>query len=219
MGRFDGRVALVTGGASGMGRDTAQAFARDGARVAVLDVRKDRAEQTVGLIRDAGGEAEAFGADIRDEAQVEQAVTAILGHFGQVDVLVNNAGTIRPGTVVEVTPEEWDLVINVNLRGTYLVSRAVLPQMMERKSGAIVNIASVAGMEAGPRSAAYHASKAGVINLTRSMAIDFGPHGIRVNCICPGVIGTPVVTRMYGEEGLAGMAPQTRCAASANPSR
>jgi len=195
MGRFAHRVALITGGAAGMGRDTALAFAREGAQVAVLDVRPDRAEQTVALITGEQGVAQAFPADVRDEGEVGRAVAAALDRFGRIDILLNNAGTTRPGSAVEISPEDWDFVVDVNLRGTYLVSRAVLPQMLERGSGTIVNIGSVSGMRGDHHAAAYNAAKAGVINLTRSMALDFGPKGIRVNCICPGAIGTPVILR------------------------
>jgi meso-butanediol dehydrogenase / (S,S)-butanediol dehydrogenase / diacetyl reductase len=209
MARFDGKVALITGGASGMGRDTALAFAAEGAQVAVLDVRPDRAQQTVDLVIKPGGIAAAFPADVRDEAQVELAVAAAIARFGRIDILLNNAGTTRPGSVVEIAPEDWDFIVDVNLKGTYLVSRAVLPQMLERGSGAVINIGSVSGMRGDRRAAAYNAAKAGVINLTRSMALDFGPQGIRVNCICPGAIGTPVIQRMLTDEARAAISRNT----------
>jgi NAD(P)-dependent dehydrogenase (short-subunit alcohol dehydrogenase family) len=209
MARFDGRVALITGGAAGMGRDTAIAFAREGAKVAVLDVRPERSQQTVDIIAREGGVAAAFPADVRDAAQVEAAVAAVLGRFAQVDILLNNAGTTRPGSVVDVAPEDWDFVVDTNLRGTYLVSRSVLPSMLEHSRGAIVNIGSVSGMRGDHNAAAYNAAKAGVINLTRSMALDFGPRGIRVNCICPGAIGTPVILRSMSEAARDAIARNT----------
>jgi NAD(P)-dependent dehydrogenase (short-subunit alcohol dehydrogenase family) len=209
MAPFTGKVAMVTGGASGMGRDTALAFAREGARVAVLDVRPDRAQQTVDLILAENGEAAAFPADVRDEGDVDRAIAAALERFGGIDILLNNAGTTRPGNVATVSPEDWDFVINVNLRGTYLVSRAVVPQMVERGSGAIINIGSVSGMRGDRNAAAYNAAKAGVINLTRSMALDFGPKGVRTNCICPGAIGTPVIQRMLTDEARAAISRNT----------
>jgi 3-oxoacyl-[acyl-carrier protein] reductase len=198
--RFTGKVVAITGAASGIGRDTALAFAREGAAVAVLDVRPERSQQTVDLIRQEGGTAEAFTVDVRDAAQVAAAVDATLAAFGKIDVLMNDAGTTRPGDVIDVTFEDWDMVIDVNLRGTFLVSRAVLPGMVERGSGAVINIGSVSGMGGDARAAAYNAAKGAVINLTRSMAVDFGPRGIRVNCICPGAIGTPVIMRLMTEE-------------------
>jgi 3-oxoacyl-[acyl-carrier protein] reductase len=193
-----------------MGRDTCLAFAREGAHVAVLDIRPERAHQTVDLVRQkCGPVAEAFVADVSDDLQVAAAVSAVLETFGRIDILLNNAGTTRAGSVVEASPEEWDLVINTNLRGTYLVSRAVLPDMIERRSGAVINIGSVSGMRGDHRAAAYNAAKAGVINLTRSMALDFGPRGIRVNCICPGAIGTPVILRMMTERAREAISRNT----------
>ncbi len=200
MGRFDGRVVVITGAGAGIGRDSALAFAREGAAVAVLEVRAVRAEQTAELVRQAGGTAVAFPCDVRDGVQVEQAIAAVAERFGRIDVLFNNAGTTRPGDVVSVSIEDWDMVLDVNLRGTFLVSRAVLPQMLALGGGAVINMGSVDGLAGDARMAAYNAAKAAVVNLTRSMAIDFGPRGVRVNCICPGLVGTPAVLRMFSDE-------------------
>ncbi len=205
MGKFDGRVVVITGGAAGIGRDSCLAFASEGAAVAVVDVRPDRAEQTAGLVREAGGTAETFPCDVRDGAQVEQAVAAVAARFGRIDVLFNNAGTTRPGDVVSVSIEDWDMVLDVNLRGTFLVSRAVIPHILAQGGGAVINMGSVDGLAGDSKMAAYNAAKAAVVNLTRSMAIDFGPRGIRVNCICPGVVGTPAVLKMFSEEARARM--------------
>lgn len=203
--RLAGKVAAITGAASGIGRDMALIFAREGATVAVLDVRPERAKQTADLIESEGGKAGFFPVDVRDKEQVEQAFAAVIDAFGRVDVLVNDAGTTRPGSVVNTTFDDWELVLDTNLRGTFLCSRAVLPGMLERGAGAIVNIGSVSGMGGDSEAAAYNAAKGAVINLTRSMAVDFGPHGIRTNCICPGGIGTPVVLRAMTEERQATM--------------
>ena len=209
MGRLDGTVALITGAGAGIGRDSALAFAREGAAVAVVDVRGERAGQTAALVRDAGGRAQAFTCDVRDLAGVEAAVAAVLGAFGRIDSLFNDAGTTRPGSVLTVSAEDWDMVLDVNLRGTFNVSRAVLPHMLQRGSGAIINMGSVDGLAGDANMAAYNAAKAAVVNLSRSMAIDFGPRGIRTNCICPGAIGTPVVLRMFTDERRAAMEAAT----------
>ena len=209
MGRLDGTVALITGAGAGIGRDSALAFAREGAAVAVVDVRGERAGQTAALVRDAGGRAQAFTCDVRDLAGVEAAVAAVLGAFGRIDSLFNDAGTTRPGSVLTVSVEDWDMVLDVNLRGTFNVSRAVLPHMLQRGSGAIINMGSVDGLAGDANMAAYNAAKAAVVNLSRSMAIDFGPQGIRTNCICPGAIGTPVVLRMFTDERRAAMEAAT----------
>jgi meso-butanediol dehydrogenase / (S,S)-butanediol dehydrogenase / diacetyl reductase len=209
MGKLEGKVAFITGAGAGIGRDSASAFAREGAAVAVVDVRDARAEQTAELIRADGGEARAFACDVRSFEQVERTVAAALSAFGSIDAVFNDAGTTRPGSVVSVTLEDWEMVLDVNLRGTFYVSRAVLPHMVERGSGSIINMGSVDGLAADANMAAYNAAKAAVINLSRSMAIDFGPRGIRTNCICPGVIGTPAILRMFTDERRAAMEAAT----------
>ena len=209
MGKFDGRVVVITGAGAGIGRDSALAFAAEGAAVAVLEVRAVRAEQTAELVRQAGGTAVAFPCDVRDGVQVEQAIAAVAERFGRIDVLFNNAGTTRPGDVVSVSIEGWDMVLDVNLRGTFLVSRAVLPHMLALGGGAVINMGSVDGLAGDARMAAYNAAKAAVVNLTRSMAIDFGPRGVRVNCICPGLVGTPAVLRMFSDESRQRMEAAT----------
>jgi meso-butanediol dehydrogenase / (S,S)-butanediol dehydrogenase / diacetyl reductase len=205
MGKLDGRKVLITGAGAGIGRDSALAFAREGAAVAVVDVREARAEQTAELIRAEGGDARAFVCDVRSFEQVQQTVAGAIAAFGRIDAVFNDAGTTRPGSVVSVTLEDWDMVLDVNLRGTFYVSRAVLPHMVERGSGAIINMGSVDGIAADANMAAYNAAKAAVVNLSRSMAIDFGPRGIRTNCICPGVIGSPAILRMFTDERRAAM--------------
>jgi NAD(P)-dependent dehydrogenase (short-subunit alcohol dehydrogenase family) len=205
MGRLDGRVALITGAGAGIGRDSALAFAREGAAVAVVDVRDHRAEQTAELVRAAGGDARAFTCDVRSLDQVNATVADALGAFGRIDAVFNDAGTTRPGSVVSVSLEDWEMVLDVNLRGTFNVSRAVLPHMLARGSGSIINMGSIDGIAADRNMAAYNAAKAAVVNLSRSMAVDFGPQGIRTNCICPGAIGSPAILRTLTDERRAAM--------------
>ena len=209
MGKLDQRVVMITGGGAGIGRDSALAFAREGAAVAVVDVRADRAAQTAQQVRDAGGHAQPFVCDVRNANEVQTAVDQAIAAFGRIDVLFNDAGTTRAGSVLSVSLADWEMVLDVNLRGTFLVSRAVLPQMLARGDGVIINMGSVDGLAGDPNMAAYNAAKAGVINLSRSMAIDFGAQGVRTNCICPGPIGTPVILRMFTDERRAAMEAAT----------
>ena len=209
MRKLDGTVALITGAGAGIGRDSALAFAREGAAIAVVDVRGERAEQTAELVRRTDGRAQSFACDVRNIDNVQSTVAAVLAVFGRIDSVFNDAGTTRPGSVLSVSLEDWDMVLDVNLRGTFLVSRAVLPHMLERGSGAIINMGSVDGMAGDANMAAYNAAKAAIVNLSRSMAIDFGPMGIRTNCICPGAIATPAVMKMFTDERRAAMEAAT----------
>jgi NAD(P)-dependent dehydrogenase (short-subunit alcohol dehydrogenase family) len=205
MGKLDGRVGLITGAGAGIGRDSALAFAREGAAVAIVDVREPRAQQTAELVRAEGGIARAFACDVRSLEQVEATVARVLEAFGRIDAVFNDAGTTRPGSVVSVSLDDWEMVLDVNLRGTFYVSRTVLPHMLERGSGAIINMGSVDGLAADRNMAAYNAAKAAIVNLSRSMAIDFGPRGVRTNCICPGAIGSPAILRTLTDERRAAM--------------
>jgi NAD(P)-dependent dehydrogenase (short-subunit alcohol dehydrogenase family) len=189
------RGALVTGGGSGIGSAVARALARDGYDVCVTGRRIDALEDVAAEI---GGLAVA--ADTTDPAAVEQAVAAAAARFGGLDAVVCNAGTGASGTVAEQTPEHWEMVLATNLTGTFLTCRAALPQLLESR-GAIVTVASLAGLRAGPASAAYCASKAGVIQLTRCMALDHGPAGVRANCVCPGWIRTSMADGEMDELG------------------
>jgi meso-butanediol dehydrogenase/(S,S)-butanediol dehydrogenase/diacetyl reductase len=187
--------ALVTGGGSGIGSAIARALARDGYDVCVTGRRMDALERVAGEI---GGLAVA--ADSTDPAAVEQAVASAVARFGGLHALVCNAGSGASGTVAEQTPERWERVIATNLTGTFLMCRAALPHLLESR-GSIVTVASLAGLRAGPASAAYCASKAGVIQLTRCMALDHGPVGVRANCVCPGWIRTPMADGEMDELG------------------
>ncbi len=194
------KIAVVTGAGAGIGRRIAEAFAELGASVALLDIDAVQLEEVASALDQAGGTAMAVVTDVTDTEQVKRATDQILERWGRIDVLVNNAGIIRVGSVTEGSEEDWDQVIDVNLKGTYLCSRHVLPSMIEAGSGSIVNIASVAAVSGSPGLVAYSASKAGVVNLSRAMAKGYGPSGIRVNCVLPGTIPTDMHRAFYDED-------------------
>jgi len=188
--KLEGKVAVVTGGSIGIGAAIARRFAQEGARVALIDRDGVRGEETARMIRDGGGRCRFYQADVSRSDQVARAAAQILEHEPVIDVLVNNAGIWRPGRVVDLDEETWDAVLGTNLKGIFLVSRCFLPGMIERKRGVIVNVASVAGLVGAPDASSYAASKGGVVNLSRSMALDFAPFNVRVNCLCPGMTDT-----------------------------
>jgi len=191
MGRLENSVAVVTGAASGIGAACALRFAREGARIAGFDIAKP-ADAGWSEITEAAPDALFRELDVRDEAALESAVAAVRERFGRIDALVNAAGVSGAGAVGDLDEAEWDRVVDVNLKGTYLVAKHVVRVMVEQRSGSIVNLASVEGLEGLDSQAAYNASKGGVVLLTRNMAIDYGHLGIRVNCLCPGYIETPM---------------------------
>lgn len=189
--RLADTVALVTGSGSGIGRAIAELYAREGAAVVVADLRLERAQECAGAIEAAGGKALALAADVSLKDQVERMAAQAQAAFGRVDVLVNNAGLARGDDILHIEEDEWDLNLRVVLKSVYLCSRVVLPGMIQRRRGAIVNIASVNGLS-GLSEEAYSAAKAGVINLTRNMAIKYGRYQVRANVICPGTVRTPI---------------------------
>lgn len=189
--RLADKVALVTGSGSGIGRAIAERFAREGARVIVNDLHRDRAEETVQRIAAAGGEALAIQADVTQSAAVQAMVEQGMAAFGRIDILVNNAGASQGDDILTFDEATWDWNLAVVLKSVYLCSRAVLPQMIGRRSGAIVNISSVNGI-VGLGEEAYSAAKAGMNVLTKNMAVKYGRFGIRVNAICPGTVRTPI---------------------------
>lgn len=199
--RFAGKVAFVTGGGSGIGRATALAFAHDGAAVTVLDVNQAGGRETAELIERAGGRCLAACGSIADGEQVSNAVGKTVQKFGRLDFLFNNAGVELIAPLLETTDEHWDHVMDTNLRGTFLVSRACVTEMLRTGGGAIVNNASDAGVRGIKVNAAYSASKAAVIHLTRSIALDYAMQNVRCNCVCPGCIRTPLCERFNAEVG------------------
>jgi meso-butanediol dehydrogenase/(S,S)-butanediol dehydrogenase/diacetyl reductase len=189
--RFKDRVVIVTGAGSGIGRVTAQRFAAEGALVAVVDWIGERANEVTAEIVAAGGKAEAVLADVSSSRDVKAMVATVASRLGPVDVLVNNAAIADGDDVLEIDEATWDRDVAVVLKGVFLCSKAVLPSMIERRSGAIVNIASVNGLSALGNEA-YSAAKAGVINLTQGIAVRYGRNGVRCNAIAPGTIRTPI---------------------------
>jgi NAD(P)-dependent dehydrogenase (short-subunit alcohol dehydrogenase family) len=192
-GRLAGKVAIITGGASGIGEATARVFAREGAKVLVADVQEDLGKKVVAAIRSAGGEAEFVGTDVKRDADIRRMVETAEKTFGRVDVLVNNAGVENVKPDVETSEEEWDHVLDVNLKGVFLCTKHAIGAMKRSGGGSIINISSVFGLVGSPGFAAYHASKGGVRLLTKSTAMAHAPEKIRCNSIHPGVIETPML--------------------------
>lgn len=190
MPRLSDKVALITGGGTGIGRACAILFAQEGARVALAGRRSAPLQAAVQEIKSAGGEAFALQADVANRASVESAVAAVTNHFGRLDIVVNNAGAVVVATVEETSDEDWHRLLEINLTGTFYVSRAALPALRKAGGGSIVNIGSILGLVSRRQRAAYSAAKAGVSGLTRAMALDHAHENIRVNCVCPSIIET-----------------------------
>ncbi|HXY95310.1 MAG TPA: SDR family NAD(P)-dependent oxidoreductase [Acidimicrobiia bacterium] len=197
---FAGSTAIVTGGASGIGLAISERLARDGAKVAVFDLDGEQAEQAAKGIRDVGGEAIACTVDVSDRAQVDEAVARTRRELGPVLVLVNCAGKDAFDRFMDITTEQWERILAVNLTGTFHCTQAVLPDMLEAEWGRIVNVSSSSGQTGAERMAHYASSKAGMIGLTKSLALELGRDGITVNTIPPGSIDTPM-SRRSAEEG------------------
>lgn len=190
--RLREKVAIMTGAGSGIGKASALRFAQEGAAVTIADIHLELAEETAELIRTRGGQAQAVHTDVRKATDVQNMVEKTLAAFGKIDVLFNNAGVFVPKNVVETTEEEWDWVVDVNLKGVFLGCKYVLPEMVRRRSGVIINTASTSGLEGNSGAATYNASKGGVVLLTKNIALDFAPYGIRAVAICPGVTETAI---------------------------
>ncbi|MGH2531499.1 MAG: SDR family NAD(P)-dependent oxidoreductase [Thermomicrobiales bacterium] len=198
-GRLSGKIAVITGGAYGIGRASVLLFAREGAKVAIVDVDAGGGTETERLVREAGGEALFVQADVGRREDAEQAIAEAIARYGGVDILFNNAGIMPEGTALTHSEADWDRVMDVNLKAIFLLSRVAIPSMIARGGGSIVNTASVQGLRGHQNRLAYATSKHGVIGITRALAADFARDGVRVNAICPGTIDTPMLHRVLAD--------------------
>ena len=199
--RFANKVALITGGGSGIGRATALAFAQQGAKVVILEINGDAARNTAHEIESSGGQCVWHEGTVASAEDADRSVLMALGTYGRLDFLFNNAGMEFIAPLTETAESEWDQVLDTNLKGCYLMSRAAIEAMKRNGSSVIVNNASDAGLRGIKLSAAYSSSKAGIIHLSRSIALDYAASGIRCNCICPGCIRTPLCERFNAQVG------------------
>jgi len=206
---------MVTGAASGIGRGVALRLSEMGATVLVLDKNLREGRETAARITGAGGDSTFIASDVTSKADCRRAVRQALELHRRIDILCNNAGIIVRKSIVTTEEEEWDAVLDVTLKSIYLLSKEVIPHMIRQGGGAIINTGSGWSLKAGPNAAAYCAAKAGVLNLTRAMAIDYGPHNIRVNCVCPGDIDTPMLASECRQ--LAANTKQFRAEAANRP--
>lgn len=190
--RLDNKVAIVTGAGAGIGQAAALLFAKEGAKVAVADLNPNLGKETVDQIRQAGGNSYFIEADVAKAANVKRLIQETLRHYGRIDILVNNAGIYTKGDVLITSDEDWDRILDVNLKGVFLCCKYAIPEMIKVGKGSIVNVASEAGIVGIKNQVAYNVSKAAVIMLTKSIAIDFAPKGVRVNSVCPGTTETPL---------------------------
>jgi 3-oxoacyl-[acyl-carrier protein] reductase len=217
--RLEGRVALVTGAAQGFGLAIAERLAAEGAALALLDRQADRLEAATQTLEAAGVDALALTADVARAAAVRAAVDRATARFGRLDILVNSAGILRLSDVLTCSEEEWDLVVDVNLKGTFLLCQAVLPQMVARHYGRIVNLSSSAGKQGGVLSGiAYNAAKGGVLSFTKSIARQFAPDGVTANAVCPGTGDTPMGHQFTADQlaALVARIPAGRLATAAD---
>jgi len=198
--RLRKKVAVITGAGSGIGRATALLFSEEGAKVAIVDIDKEMGQQTTDIIRKRGQEALFIPTDITDPSQVKSMVENVTHTYGRIDILVNNAGIYDQGDIVNTDEEKWDRIMNVNVRAAFLCCKYCIPKMIKTGGGVIINVSSEAGIVAIKNQVAYNVSKAGLISLTKSIAVDFAPQNIRANCVCPGTTETPLVTAALTEQ-------------------
>jgi NAD(P)-dependent dehydrogenase (short-subunit alcohol dehydrogenase family) len=206
-GRLEGKVAVITGAASGQGQAAARLFAKEGARVVVADLNDEGAQEVVRDITDSGGEAATARVDVSREAEVEDMIRQAVEEFGRLDVLFNNAGVgysasdrMKMASVVETPEKDWDTILAINLKGVAMGCKHAIPIMEEQGGGAIVNNASINALVGLSGADAYTAAKGGIVSLTRVLAVDWGPKNIRINCICPGVVETPMIAPVLSDE-------------------
>jgi NAD(P)-dependent dehydrogenase (short-subunit alcohol dehydrogenase family) len=198
--RLAGKVALITGAGSGIGRASALRFAAEGARVVVVDWKPAAGQQTVALVRAQDGEALFAGGDVSDEEDVRRVVATAMEVYGRLDVLFNNAAVQVFGTIPETSTSDWEKVLGVNLKGVYLGCKHVIPRMVALGGGSIINMSSTLGLVGDPAMPAYGATKGGILAMTKAMAQAHGRQGIRVNCICPGDVDTPIVQEYFDQQ-------------------
>ncbi len=196
---LEGKTAIVTGAARGIGQSIALKLAQEGADLALSDVNADWLEETLGLVRALGRRAEGYAVDVSKADQVAAGVEAIAKDFGRIDIVVNNAGITRDGLLLRMSEEDWDLVMDINLKGTFLMTKAASKVMVKQRSGVFVNVASVIGLMGNPGQANYGASKAGVSNLTKTVAKELAGRGIRANAVAPGFIKTKMTDALTDE--------------------
>ena len=197
--RLYGKIAVVTGAARGIGKAIALRFRQEGAKLALVDTLADTLEKTIEYIRDDGGEAIGFQADVTKRTEIDKFVSQTILKFAKIDILVNNAGIGGSKGCLDTTEKDWDRMMNVNLKSVFLVCQRVIPEMIKKGGGKIINIASMYGVLGSPRAPAYCASKAGIINLTRQLAVDFSGQNILVNSISPGLIATEMTQHKLKE--------------------
>ncbi len=201
MSRLEGRVAIITGAGKGIGAGAAIRLAADGAKIGVVDLKEEFCSETVNAIRAAGGEAVAIACDVANSEQVQQAVEKVVSQFGRLDILVNNAGILRDALSFKMSEEDWDAVIDVHLKGTFLLCKAAQKYMVDQRYGKIVNTSSLGAW--GKRGQAnYSAAKAGIQGFTKTLAIELGPYNINVNCVAPGFIQTPMTRDTAARVGI-----------------